>query len=117
MIEKIILAALETGTNVNAYMEIPEETEESFIVLSRNGGGQRGSQMRTAVFATQSYGKTLLEAAALNEKVLDVMQSLQYQDNEIITCQLNSNYNFTDPETKRYRYQAVFDLVYFIKED
>lgn len=116
MIEEVILEALETGTNVNAYMEIPEEQEESFVVLERTGGGQRGAQMRTAVFAVQSYAPTLLAAATLNEKVLNAMQELQYQENEITTCQLNSTYNFTDPETRRYRYQAVFDLVYFIEE-
>lgn len=117
MIEKTILNALETATGVNAYMEIPEEDEESFVVLERTGGGQRGAERRTAVFAVQSYAKTLYDAAALNEKVLNAMQDLQYQDNEITICQLNSNYNFTDPEAKRYRYQAVFDLVYFIKEE
>ena len=117
MIEETILAALETGTGVNAYMEIPEESETTFVVLQRTGGGQRGAERRTAVFAVQSYAPTLLEAATLNEQVLNIMQDLQYQNNEITTCQLNSNYNFSDPETKRRRYQAVFDLVYFIKED
>lgn len=117
MIESTILAALETATGLHAYMEIPETTEDKFIVVERTGGQQRGAEMRTAVFAVQSYAKTLYEAAALNEQVLDAMQKLQYQDNEITICQLNSNYNFTDPETRRYRYQAVFNLVYFIEED
>lgn len=116
MIETTILNALETATNVGAFMEIPENTPDSFIVVERTGGGQRGAERRTAVFAVQSYGPTLLDAATLNEQVLNAMQALQYQNNEITTCQLNSNYNFTDPEAKRYRYQAVFDLVYF-KED
>ena len=26
---------------------------------------------------------------------------------------LNSDYNFTDTETKEYRYQAVFDINYY----
>lgn len=117
MIEKTIMTALETATNVSAYMEVPEEASDAFIVVERTGGGQMGAQRRTALIAVQSYGATLLAAATLNEQVLNVMQNLQYQDNEITTCQLNSNYNFTDTETRRYRYQAVFDLVYFIKED
>lgn len=117
MIEGVILDALENATGVHAYMEIPEETEDRFIVAERTGGSQRGAERRTAVFAVQSYALTLYDAAALNEQVLNAMQNLQYEDNEITICQLNSNYNFTDPETKRYRYQAVFDLVYFIKED
>ena len=31
----------------------------------------------------------------------------------ISRARLNSDYNFTDPAKKHYRYQAVFDLVYF----
>ena len=69
--------------------------------------------MRTATVAVQSYGPTMLDAAALNEQVLDIMSEIQYRENTIISCVLNSTYNFTDTRTKRYRYQAVYDLVYF----
>ena len=36
---------------------------------------------------------------------------------EIAACRLNSDYNFTDTAKKKYRYQAVFDLVYYDQED
>ncbi len=113
MIEEIILRALQGGTDVPAYTEMPEDKEMPFCIIERTGGGQRGHEQRTATVAVQSYGETLLEAAELNEQVLDVMRELQYTENSIISCELNSNYNFTDTRTKRYRYQAVFDLVYF----
>ena len=32
---------------------------------------------------------------------------------EVSACRLNSDYNFTDTTTKHYRYQAVFDLVFY----
>ena len=117
MIEVVIMTALKAATDVNSYMEIPEEPEDSYTVIQRTGGEQRGAERRTAVIAVQSYAQTLLDAAILNEKVLNAMQERQYQDNEITICQLNSNYNYSDPENRRYRYQAVFDLVYFTKED
>lgn len=113
MIEEIILRALQSGTDAPAYTEMPEDKEMPFCIIERTGGGQRGHEQRTAKVAVQSYGETLLEAAELNEQVLDVMRELQYTENSIISCELNSNYNFTDTRTKRYRYQAVFDLVYF----
>lgn len=113
MLETILLRALETATGCAAYMEAPEDKPERYFVLERTGGGERGSEMRTAVVAVQSYGPTLLDAAALNEQVLDLMSEIQYRENSIISCELNSTYNFTDTRTKRYRYQAVFDLVYF----
>ena len=32
---------------------------------------------------------------------------------EIASVKLNSDYNFTDEETKQYRYQAVFDIKHY----
>ena len=32
---------------------------------------------------------------------------------EVASCRLNSDYNFTDTTKKQYRYQAVFDIVYY----
>ena len=113
MIEEIILRALQSGTDAPAYTEMPEDKEMPFCIIERTGGSQRGHEMRSATVAVQSYGPTMLAAASLNEQVLDIMREIQYTENSIISCELNSNYNFTDTRTKRYRYQAVFDLVYF----
>jgi len=113
MIETILLRTLEAATGCPAYMEQPEDKPERYFVLERTGGGERGAEMRDATVAVQSYGPTLLDAAALNEQVLEIMQELQYNEKSVISCVLNSNYNFTDTRTKRYRYQAVYDLVYF----
>ena len=113
MIERTLLNALERGTNVPTYAEVPENPPQYFIVIERTGGAQRGHEQRAALIAIQSYAPTLLEAAELNEQVLDVMREIQFTEDEVISCILNSNYNFTDPDSKRYRYQAVFDLVYF----
>ena len=118
-IEKILLEALESGTGVPAYMEVPENPPASYLILERTGGGEAGHSYRTATVAVQSCvgrredGGTLLEAAELNEQVLDIMRDIQYTENRIRQCELNSTYNYTDTRTKRYRYQAVFDLVYF----
>ena len=32
---------------------------------------------------------------------------------EVSKVSLNSDYNFTDAATKRYRYQAVFDIIHY----
>ena len=32
---------------------------------------------------------------------------------EVARVDLNTNYNYTDPETKQPRYQAVFDVVHY----
>ena len=113
MLETILLSALEEATGCPAYMEQPEDKPERYFVLERTGGGERGAEMQTATVAVQSYGPTMLDAAALNEQVLDIMSEIQYRENTIISCEVNSTYNFTDTRTKRYRYQTVIDLVYF----
>ena len=113
MIEKTILNALQRGTGVPGYMEIPENTPQYYIVIEKTGGGQRGHEQRTATVAVQAYAPTLEEAARLNEEILNIMRELQFEEDEVISCELNSDYNYTDQRTKRYRYQAVFNLVYF----
>lgn len=113
MIETILMNALEEGTGVPAFMEMPENPPQRFFVIEKTGGGQRGYQQRTAVMAVQSYGESLLSAAQLNEQALDLLRDLAFTEETVITCEMNSSYNFTDTRTKRYRYQAVFDLVYF----
>ena len=40
------------------------------------------------------------------------MGQLRDKETNVFRCELNGDYNFTDTETKRYRYQAVFDLTY-----
>ena len=54
----------------------------------------------------------MYEAAKLNEQLKEVVERL-IQLNEISNVSLNSDYNFTDTETKEYRYQAVFDIFYY----
>ena len=47
------------------------------------------------------------------EGVKELLQSQDMQLNDVIKVSLNSDYNFTDITTKRYRYQAVFDISYY----
>ena len=112
MIETILLSALEEATGCPAYMEQPEDKPERYFVLERTGGGERGAEQRSATVAVQSYGPTMLDAAALNEQVLDIMSEIQYRENTIISCEVNSTYNFTDTRKKERRYQAVYHITY-----
>ena len=65
-----------------------------------------------ATVALQSYSYTLLNAAVLNDKVKKAMDEM-IELPEISSSKLNSDYNFTDTATKRYRYQAVYNIVFF----
>lgn len=112
MIEEIVLKYLESELTVPVFMTEPERPPVKYVKIQKTGAGVR-NWIRTATIAIQSYGPTMLDAATLNEQIVRAMLQAPELD-EISSCELNSDYNFTDSETGRYRYQAVFDLVYFM---
>jgi hypothetical protein len=54
----------------------------------------------------------MFEAATLNEQVKQAVFDSVSLD-EITAVSLNSDYNYTDTATKRYRYQAVFVITHY----
>ena len=113
MIEKIILDRLseKLAGSPPVYMETPENAPDSYVLIEKTGGGEI-DRIESAMVAIQCYGPSLYEAAALNERVKNIMREITELDS-VSACDLNSDYNFTDPDTKRYRYQAVYDIVYY----
>lgn len=110
MIEKTIIEYLDSMIG-HVYAEQPEVMPSEFVLVEKTGGGMT-DQIKRATIAVQSYAKTMLEAAELNEQIKDAMLGIVSLD-EIASCRLNSDYNFTDTSQKRYRYQAVFDITHY----
>ena len=110
MIEKIVLDYLSENLNVPAYMEMPERQPERFVLIEKTGGSVEDF-VHSATLALQSYAESMYEAAALNEEVKKAMDNIIILDS-VSKSQLNTGYNFTDTTKKKYRYQAVYDLVY-----
>lgn len=111
MIEKTILDYLNEELTVSAFAEYPEDAPGSFVLIERTSGSER-NHLKSATVAIQSYASTMLLAAQLNEEVKEVMMTITILPS-ISSCRLNADYNFTDTTKKRYRYQAVFDLVHY----
>ena len=102
MIELVIKKFLDGQLDVPSFFEHKPNMPESYVILEKTGSG--GSDyVHSATFAFQSYAPSLQKAAELN--LITV--------NEISGVHHNSDYNFTDTETKQYRYQAVYDINYF----
>lgn len=110
MIELIIKEYLDKNIDVPVYLQEQESMPESFILFEKTSSGQR-DKINSATFAFQSYGKSMYEAAKLNDELKLIMFQMVELD-EIGGVKLNSDYNFTDTTTKRYRYQAVFNITY-----
>lgn len=116
MIETILKEYLESkliSPAVPVYFEIPAGiADSSFLIIEKTGGGG-DSKLFSATVAIQSYAASLSAAASLNERVKACMEDICDETGSISSCELNSDYNFTNSESKRYRYQAVYNIIYY----
>ncbi len=111
MIEIVLKNYLEEILKVSVTMEIPAESKKSFIVIQKTGSRLKNHIKRSS-FAIQSYGKSLYEAAKLNEDVKLAMENF-ISKKEVSKVELDTDYYFPSVETKQYRYQAVFDIIHY----
>lgn len=117
-IEMLVLDYLETEMNYPVYLELPESVEnpsftfQPFLIVQKTGSNQNGHLM-TSTVAVQSYGATLYDAMQINYEVIEQMLQI-IELEEVTRVEVNSDYEFTDEEHKRPRYQAVFDLTHYI---
>ncbi|MGL5684324.1 MAG: hypothetical protein ACRCXQ_00850 [Vagococcus fluvialis] len=111
MIEVVIVNYLNKYLSVPSSLERPDKSIKKFILIEKTGGS-KSNHISSATFVFQSYALSLYEAAVLNEELKQVVENMIELD-EISSIQLNSDYNFTDTQTKEYRYQAVFDIKHY----
>ena len=91
--------------------EEPRDSLESYVLFEKMGRG-RSNHICAATITLKSYAPSLFKASLLNEQVKAAMDDLICLD-EICRSELNSDYNFTDTASKRYRYQAVYDIKHY----
>lgn len=115
MIEKTVIQYLDMADGIHAYAERPKTPEGEYLLVERTGGSSRNGILR-ATIVVQSWADSLLRAAEWNRKVEKRMAQIPTLTN-ISSCKLNSSYNYTDTESKKYRYQAVFDITYMESEE
>lgn len=115
MIETKIKEFLESKLSVPVLMEIPKNPASSFVIIEKTGGTQE-EFINSSILTIQSYAPSLYEAALLNDEVkewiLDGIKGLITLE-DVTSVNLNSDYNFTDSSEKRYRYQALFEIVHY----
>lgn len=111
MIERIVLEYLQEHTEVPVYLEKPERQPAQYIVIEKTGSSM-DNQIDGATIAVQSYAEHLIDAIELNQEVKRIMSRIIELD-EIGGLDFNTDYNFSDPQTKQYRYQAVYFITYY----
>lgn len=111
MIENIVRKYLKGQLDTPAYLEEPLSPPAGYILVGKTGSSDSAYLSRATV-TVQTYGASLLDAAALCDRVKAAMQGITGLE-EVTHCECGGDYNFTDPETHRYRYQAVFYITYY----
>ncbi len=110
MIEATMRDFLEENLNVPTYLEHEKSMPSEYIMIEKTGGSSNNF-IFSSTLAIQSISTTMAKASKLNEKIKALL--LLNVPKSVSSCKLNSDYNFTDTETKKYRYQAVYDVTYF----
>ena len=111
MIEVIILNHLKDKLSVPTHLEKPNPAPTEYVLFEKIGSS-RNNYLSASTFAFQSYSESMYGASSLNEKVKRAVDSLIELD-DIASIKLNTDYNFTDTTTKKYRYQAVYDIKHY----
>ena len=110
MIETLIIDYLSEHLEVFVGMEAPEQTTD--YVLIDKTGSSRTNHIITSSFAIQSYGASLYGAMLLNAEVAEAMEGFIELD-QITRVELETDYNYTNTETKQYRWQSVYNITHY----
>ena len=112
LLEAIVISHLSTKLNSTAvYAERPKTPPAKYWIVEKTAADEENRLLQATVAVQSISSASLLEAAQMSHDAEQAMRSLIEVDG-IGSSKLNSAYNFTDPETKEYRYQAVFDIYY-----
>lgn len=112
MIEQVIKDYLNNcGLEAPTYLEVPKDPPTRYYTVEKTGGS--GKHIFYSTVAIQSHSDTLYTAADMMESLKKIMLFCFIELDYVTRVELNSDYNFTDTESKEYRYQAVFDIVHY----
>ena len=111
MIEPIIIEYLSEQLSVPVSGAVPANPPDTFLTVEKTGS-RRSNRIDAATIVVQSWAPSIAQAAALNDRVKAAMEEIVRLD-VISSCNLDTDYNYTDTTRKRCRYQAVFDVVYY----
>lgn len=102
-IEAVIARRIKSKLGCNAYLEVPENAPDLFIVVERTGGG--GSMLEATQLDIDCYaGKNQRKAAcALAQQVCATIPDWDEETN-LFNPQFENMYRMNDPETGRSRY-------------
>lgn len=112
-IEQLVQRTLAKETGYPAFLEEPPAPRPPRYYLAARLGRGGENHISRARLALQSYAPSLAGAMALNRAAYDVMKTALLGDPAVSRVSLVSDYDFTDTATKRYRWQAIYEITYY----
>lgn len=112
-IEQLVQRTLRRETGYPAFLEEPPAPRPPRYYLAARLGRGEENHLSRARLALQSYAPSLAGAMALNRAAYDVMKTALLGDPAVSRVSLVSDYDFTDTATKRYRWQAIYEITYY----
>lgn len=110
MIEQTVKEYLDTVLeDVKVFLEIPKQMPDKFIVFQLINRGIE-NRINEATLEFRSYAPTKYEAALLDEKLRDAMESMH--EGTDISCRLGGGNDDPDTTLKKYRYRCYYNLYY-----
>lgn len=92
-------------------VEAPKQ-KTGYVLIDQTGSNTR-NHITTTTIAVQTYGESYLDAMTGNDVVKEAMKG--FADlSEVAAVRLETDYNFTNTETKQYRWQAVYQITHYL---
>lgn len=103
-----------TGIGEHVYAETPVDEPDEYLIVEQTGSGDE-NYIENVMVVVQTISRDrnngLSKVMAINETVIAAMKEMPEHE-DVFRCHRNTDYNFTDTSTKKYRWQAVFDITY-----
>lgn len=110
-IESILAEYLSARLSVPVAADVPEDKPSSFVSFERTGGGFGSIVLDSPMVAVQCWADTRSEAKALAYEVDDLIRRMPGVYHNVADASRNSLYNFPDPNSRKARYQIVFEFI------
>lgn len=109
MIEKTVLEYLSGIVSCPVSVGAPDRQDGTYITIEKTEN-TRYLYVEETTISVISWADSIYEAAKLSESVKAEMLKLADCEDTVSSCELNSDYNFTDTTLKKYGYQALYNI-------
>lgn len=110
LIEPIILKYLNDNLDVPVDTSMPDDLPEKFVIFSVVEHNRK-NYIDHATIEFQSYAKTKLDAAEIDDKVRELMEDIIFLP-EVAASRCGGGNDQNDSDVDRFRYRCYFNLTY-----